>query len=210
MCGFSTPPSRRQLLLAGAALPLLVHVGWTSPAAALDGVDVLPRSTWGANLPPTGPLSEELGGDVRFLLVHHTLTPNTDAEGDVVRRLRGIYGYHTGTKGWPDIAYNFLVDRFGRVWEGRAGSLNGPVKGDATGGSQGFALLCCFIGDHTTAAPSAAAQAAMGRLLGALAARYGIDVSPDATTTFVSRGSNRYPAGATVTAQTISGHRDMS
>ena len=204
-------PTRRQLLLAGAAAPLLLHVSRALPAAALEGVDVRPRSTWGGDLLPKGPLYQEAPGDVRFLLVHHTASSNAYTETDVPGLLRGIYGYHTSsTKGWPDIAYNFLVDRFGRVWEGRTGSLDGPVKGDATGGSQGFALLACFLGDHTSQAPSAAAQAAMGRLLGALAGRCGIDVSPGATATFTSRGSSRYPTGTVVTTSTVSGHRDMS
>ncbi len=148
---------------------------------------------------------------MRFLLVHHTASSNAYSEAAVPSLLRGFYDYHTSSaKGWPDIAYNFLVDRYGRVWEGRTGSLNGPVKGDATGGSQGFALLACFIGDHSVQAPTAAAQDAMGRLLRSLAGRYGIDLRPGVTTTFTSRGSSRYPAGTVVTTPTISGHRDMS
>lgn len=197
--------------MAGAAVPLLLRMARAAPAAALDGVDVLARSTWGADLPPKGPLSEEAPGDVRFLLVHHTASSNAYAQADVPRLLRSIYEFHTGSaKGWPDIAYNFLVDRFGRVWEGRTGSLQGPVKPDATGGSQGFTQLGCFLGDHTSEPPTAAAQVAMGRLLAALAARYGIDLTDGATATFVSRGSNRHPAGTVVTTPTISGHRDMS
>ena len=157
MCGPSAPdppgrpgPSRRQVLLAGAAAPLLVRLPRAVPTVALGGVEVQPRSAWGADLMPKGPLAQEAAGDVRFLLVHHTASSNSYAEAGVAGLLRGFYGFHTGEKGWPDIAYNFLVDRFGRVWEGRTGSLDAPVKVDATGGSQGFAQLACFIGDHTT------------------------------------------------------------
>ena len=207
-------PSRRQVLLAGAVAPLLPRLPrlpLSVPTVALGAIDVLPRSAWGAGLPPKGPLSVEAAGDVRFLLVHHTASANDYAEGQVADLLRGFYGFHTSsTKGWPDLAYNFMVDRFGRVWEGRAGSLDGPVKGDATGGSQGFAQLCCFIGDHTREPPSAAALDAMGKLLGALASRHGIDVRPGTKATFVSRGSNLHPAGKSVTTPTIAGHRDMS
>ena len=125
-------------------------------------------------------------------------------------QLRSFYGYHVGPKGWPDIAYNFLVDAYGGVWEGRAGSLHSPVKGDATGGSQGFAQLACFIGDHQTAPPTAAAQSAMVQLLAHLASTYRISTAPGATASFISRGSNRWPAGKHVVARTISGHREMS
>ena len=66
---------------------------------------------------------------------------------------------HTGaSKGWPDVAYNFFIDRHGTVWEGRAASLEGPVMPDATGGSQGFAQLCCFVGDHTAEAHAGGPQ----------------------------------------------------
>ncbi len=207
MCG----SSRRQVLLAGAAVPLLARLPRALPAVALAGVAVQPRAAWGADLLPKGPLPEEAAGDVRFLLVHHTASANGYAQAEVPGLLRGFYGFHTGAaKGWPDIAYSFLVDRFGQVWEGRTGSLDGPVKVDATGGSQGFAQLGCFIGDHTSEPPTPAALDAMGRLLGALARRYGIDVRPGTTATFVSRGSNLHPAGTQVTTPTIAGHRDMS
>ncbi|MEJ7765748.1 MAG: N-acetylmuramoyl-L-alanine amidase [Acidimicrobiales bacterium] len=203
-------PSRRQLILAGAALPVLPLLPRPVGAVVLNGLDIQPRSAWGGDLKPKGALSEEAPGDVRFLLVHHTASPNTYAQGSVAGTLRGFYNFHTGEKGWPDIAYNFLVDRFGRVWEGRTGSLDGPVKGDATGGSQGFALLACFIGDHTTEPPSGPALDAMGKLLGALGRRHSLDLRPGAAATFTSRGSNRHPAGKKVTTPTIAGHRDMS
>ncbi len=206
MCG----PTRRQVLLAAAALPVLPRLSRSVPSVALGGVEVRPRDVWGAGLKPTKPLSEEAAGDVRFLLVHHTASGNGYAKAEVPRLLQGFYALHTGDRSWGDIAYNFLIDRFGQVWEGRTGSLKGPVKADATGGSQGFAQLACFIGDHTTQPPSAEALDAMGKLLGALAGRYGIDVSPPATATFVSRGSNLHPAGKKVTTPTIAAHREMS
>ena len=171
---------------------------------------VRPRDSWASGLPPRGPLGEERAGDVRFLLVHHTAGSNSYRPSDVPAILRGIHRSHTAEKGWADVAYNFFVDRHGGIWEGRAGSLRGPVKGDATGGSQGFAQLCCFVGDHGTDAPTQGAQRAMVALLAWLAGRYGIDPSPGARTSFVSRGSNRWPAGRTVVTTTIAGHRDMS
>jgi hypothetical protein len=152
----------------------------------------------------------EAPGDVRFLLVHHSAGPNEYAASDVPGILRGIYDFHTGTKAWPDVAYNFFVDRYGGVWEGRTGSLGAPIRGDATGGSQGFAQLCCLLGTFTDAPPTAEAHTALVGLLARLADTYGVDTAPGATTTFVSRGSNRWPAGTAVTAATLAGHRDMS
>lgn len=177
------------------------------PAVARPRIE--PRSAWAAGLAPQGRLSVEKPGDVRFLLVHHSQTP-PDSRADIPGRLAGMYRYHTSSKGWPDIAYNFLVDPYGRIWEGRAGSLTRPVMGDATGGSQGFALLCCFIGDHTTQPPTSAAMRSMTQLLAWLADTYRIDLDAGRAIRFVSRGSTKWPRGRRVVTEPIAAHRDMS
>jgi len=173
-------------------------------------LEVVPRSDWGPDLPVVGTLAEEALGDVRFLLVHHTASSNDYGPEATVGYLRSFYDLHTGENGWADVAYNFFVDRHGIVYEARTGSLHGPVKGDATGGSQGFALLCCFVGDHSVEPPTLAAHTSMIRLLAWLADRYQIETAPGSTATFVSRGSNVYPTGTAVSTPTIAGHRDMS
>lgn len=204
--------TRRAFLLggAGAVAAHLLPALLARPVLAATLGDVRPRADWADGLAPRGPLDVEAPGDVRFLLVHHSASANTYGPGDMPGILRSFYHHHTGTKGWPDLAYNFLVDRYGTVWEGRAGSLEDPVKGDATGGSQGFALLACLVGDHTSEPPTSEAVEALARLLAGLAARYGIDPSPGARASFVSRGSSRHPRGARVETATIAGHRDMS
>jgi hypothetical protein len=191
------------------AVPLAVLGDGAAAAGTPRGVGVRPRSDWARGLPVVGPLRRERPGDVRVLIVHHTASPNGYAPGDVVDLLRAFHAMHTGPeRGWPDVAYNFFVDRYGAVWEGRFGSLAGPVRPDTTGGSQGFAQTCCFVGDHTVDPPTPDARRAMTLLLAGLAQRYGVRAG--GTATFVSRGSNRWPAGATVTTPTIAGHRDMS
>lgn len=211
---------RRFLALAGmgAAAGILVPGAVLGPAAAQsDGRRIAedhlihPRDVWGADLPPKGDMLVEAREDVRFLVVHHSASPNDYKPEESVRYLRSFYRYHTSPeKGWPDIAYNFLVDRYGQVFEGRQGSIDSPVRGDATGGSQGFALLTCFIGDHSEVAPSDEAQAAMVALLAWLGGAYQIDTNPGATVEFVSRGSDLHPEGKLVATPTITGHRTMS
>lgn len=171
---------------------------------------IQPREAWAQGLQPTGPLLSEADGDVRFLLIHHSATPNDDPVDQIPARIRSFYSYHTGTKGWPDVAYNFFVDNYGGLWEGRQGSLTSPIQGDATGGSQGFAQLVCFIGDYSAISPSTAALDAAAQLLAWLASKYSIDLHPGAAVSFVSRGSSLWPAGAEVTTDTVAGHRDMS
>ncbi len=188
-------------------LPLIGKTALDPRMASADVV-IRPRDEWAQGRDPIGPILPE--EDVRFLLVHHTAGSNEYGQNDVPAQLRAIYDQHTTVKGWPDIAYNYLIDRFGTIWEGRQGSRDGPIRGDATGGSQGFALLCCFLGHHSENAPTDAAQTAMVELLASLAIRYDIPVGPDATTSFISRGSNLWPEGAEVTTPTIAGHRQMS
>lgn len=222
MCG--DDPTRRELL-AGAALVAggLLTGGLTSAARAgaeprplpvvapvevAPGLAIAPRDAWGVDLPPTGPLTTD---EIRFLLVHHTASSNRLPAGGAAEVIRGVYRFHTGpAKRWPDVCYGFFVDPDGGVWEGRAGSLLGPVRADATGGSQGFAQLVCLIGDFTDVLPTPAATASLVRLLGWLAGRFGLDTEPGATATFTSRGSQRWPAGAEVTTPTIAPHRAMS
>ena len=89
--------------------------------------------------------------------------------------------------------------------------MTGPVVADATGGSQGFAQLICLLGDFTIAAADGRRADVAGERAGvAQSDRYAIDIGAGATTSFISRGSQRWPAGTPVTTNTIAGHRDMS
>jgi hypothetical protein len=221
MCEVCRPTSfdRRRFLASGLlGVVGALTIGHQRPAGAAvprgaqvvaPGLAIHPRDEWGADLPPRGPLPAE--PDTRLLLVHHTAGSTQHTAEQVPELIRQIYRFHTGPdRGWNDACYNFVIDRYGGVWEARAGSLAGPVMADATGGSQGFAQLVCLIGDFTATTPSPEAVDALVLTLAWLADRHGLDTSSGATTTFTSRGSNRWPAGASVTARIISGHRDMS
>lgn len=212
--------SRRRFLsltAAGMTAGLLLPSSLVRVRAQTNGIPIgpdhliRPRDVWGVDLPPKDDMLAEAPEDVRFLLVHHSSSPNDYSTEESIGYLRSFYRYHTSDeKAWPDIAYNFLVDRWGQIFEGRQGSIASPVRGDATGGSQGFALLACFIGDHSDVAPTEEAQAAMVALLAWLGVTYRIDTRPGATAEFVSRGSNLHPEGKLVVTPTITGHRTMS
>lgn len=226
--GFAGPGAvgfSRRVLLAGAVIgavgtagAVLAEPTLARPALRLQlptvavtpGLEIVTRDGWATNRPPRGEIQVE--ADVRFLLVHHTAEPGNDyGPGDAPALLRGMYDYHTSSaKGWPDIAYNFLIDQFGIVYEGRSGSLAQASVPDATGGSQGFSQLACFIGNLDVQAPTDAAVDSMDRVLAYLADRHRVDITPGAMTTFISRGSNRHPRGSAVHTKTVAGHRDMS
>lgn len=79
--------------------------------------------------------------EVKKIIIHHTAT--TDDLDDPEEAIRAIYYYHSMTRGWGDIGYNYLIDKDGNVYEGRYGG-DGVVGGHAAGyntGSVGIALL---------------------------------------------------------------------
>jgi hypothetical protein len=195
-------------IAAGSASTATVRAAVPAVPAfpVLPGLAIYPRDAWGANLPPTGPIEKETP---QFLLVHHTASSNSYSSAAGL--IQATYAFHTSAaKGWNDVCYEFFIGRDGDVWEGRAGALAGPVVADATGGSQGFAQLICLLGDFTSELPTAAAQASLVKVLAWQSDRYAIDIGPGATTSFISRGSQRWPKGKPVSTPTIAGHRDMS
>jgi uncharacterized protein with LGFP repeats len=211
--------SRRAVIGAMVGAPLLLgartngarpapKIAIGEPVPVAPGLFIQPRDAWArGDMPPLGPMAPE---DVKFLIVHHTATGNTYGPEQSAEMVRGVYHAQTTEKGWPDTCYNFLIDRFGGVWEGRAGSLAGPVTVDATGGSQGFAQLVCLIGDFTSVMPTNETLASLQKTLAWLAGRSGVSTDPAARVSFTSRGSNKWPAGTAITTPTIVGHREMS
>lgn len=208
----------RRVVIAGALAGVLATVvpreavraaAPPMPLSVARGLSIMPRDAWGSTLPPKPGLASE--PDVRFLLLHHTAGATTYSASGVPSQIQQIYRFHTSReKRWADVCYNFFVDRFGGVWEGRAGSISGAVMADATGGSQGFAQLVCLLGNFDTSSPSAAMMESCANVLAWLTRRYAIEPDQSKMVTFISRGSNRWKAGTSVVARPISGHRDMS
>lgn len=189
-----------------------------SAGAAATQPSVLPRSSytskgWKSSNPGCAGGPATASGGIKFAVVHHTVNSNTYAASDVPAMLASIYEYHTGTNGWCDTGYNFIVDRFGRTWEGRSGGITKAiVGGHAQGfntGSVGVSLLGQFEpgASPTAATPSAAMVTAASKLIGWKLGMYGID--PTGTVSVTSGGSNKWPAGTVVKLNRVIGHRDV-
>ncbi|QWZ06768.1 VCBS repeat-containing protein [Nocardioides panacis] len=121
------------------------------------------RAQWGADERMRDSSSLHYG-EVHAGFVHHTVNANNYTAAQVPAIIRGIYAYHTQSRGWSDVGYNFLVDRFGRIWEGRYGGVDRPVVGAHTLGYNDDAFAMSAIGNYETAQPSAAVLDAYGRL----------------------------------------------
>lgn len=93
---------------------------------------IQPRSAWGAD--ESIMMWDEEYADFEGVIVHHTAGSNTYTQSEVASVIRGIYRYHAITRGWGDIGYNVLIDRFGGRWEGRSGTLESSATQMVVGG----------------------------------------------------------------------------
>lgn len=110
-------------------------------------------------------------------VVHHTAgsneyTPGGDSAGGIVR---SIYEYHTRTLGWCDIAYNAMVDKYGQVFEGRAGGMTRPVEGAHTGGFNHNTWGVAMLGNFDAVPPTPIQLRTTARLLGWVLGQSGVD-----------------------------------
>jgi hypothetical protein len=181
----------------------------TAAAPAVAQPAIVTRAQWGADESLRGDFAG-YGTTIKAAFVHHTTGSSNYASGDVPAMIRAIYAYHTQTLGWSDIGYNFIVDRFGRLYEGRWGGMDQPVIGAHTGGFNTDTVGVAALGDYDTNAVPAAVVNGFGQILGWKLGLYGRD--PYGSTTLTSGGgsTSRYPAGQVVQFNVVSGHRDAS
>ncbi|BEL12231.1 hypothetical protein Q0Z83_104220 [Actinoplanes sichuanensis] len=148
----------------------------------------------------------EYTGAVHIVFVHHTATGNGYDCTESASIVRGIERFHVKSKGWNDIGYNFLVDKCGRIFEGRGGGVHRSVLGAHTLGFNANASAVAVIGDYRSTAIPTAARASVAQLA---AYKLGAWSNPPlGRVGLVSGGSDRFPAGRTALLNRISGHRD--
>jgi uncharacterized protein with LGFP repeats len=169
---------------------------------------IINRAAWGADEAMRCP-NPQYDKVVRAGIVHHTAGSNEYAPQDSAGIIRSIYEYHTRTLGWCDIAYNAMVDKYGQVFEGRAGGIDKPVEGAHTGGFNRDTWGVAMLGNFDQVPPTPIQVRNTGRLLGW---RLGLDhVDPRGTVVLASDGSSfsKFPFGATPALPTIFTHRDV-
>jgi hypothetical protein len=177
----------------------LARQSQTSPAIVL-------RDEWGAAVvPPRAPASY---GDVQLAFVHHTVTRNHYTPEESAGIVLGIARYHRDSNRWNDVGYNFLVDKYGQVFEGRAGGVDQPVIGAQAQGYNSVSTGIACLGDFTAIAASPAAMEALARLLAWKLGVHGTPAEGDVTVISAGGPTSRYRVGDPVVFERISGHRD--
>ncbi len=173
-------------------------VGAAAPGAAAAAAarpTIYSRAQWGAD--ESIRRADPSYGQVQVAFVHHTDSSNTYSAAQVPAIIRGIYAFHVKGRGWNDIGYNFLVDRFGRLWEGRYGGTTKAVIGAHTLNYNSWSFGISAIGNFTSTTPPAAMTSSISRLIAWKLTIHGIQM----------------PASATINGKSfwrVSGHRDAN
>ena len=207
----ASPAPVAQPAAASVAAPATVPV--VAPAATTANglpVAVTTRAEWGAN-------ASYMSWDPEYaraghVVVHHTAGTNSYSAGQSASIVRGIYYYHAVVLDWGDIGYNFLVDKFGTVFEGRSGSVAAPAGRMSIGahargvntGTMGISMM----GDYSTVSPSDAQLSSVGKMAGWFLKRAGISDATGWAGLHVWT-TERYQAGSTISMPRILGHRDV-
>ncbi|MFC7495738.1 MULTISPECIES: N-acetylmuramoyl-L-alanine amidase [unclassified Nocardioides] len=168
---------------------------------------MLTRRKWGAD-ESWRSSKPQYNSTLQQVHVHHSASGNDYSQADVPALLRGFYRYHTKSLRWSDIGYNFLVDKWGRIWVGRYGGPRKLVRGAHTLGFNATSTGVCVIGNYDAVGPTPEIVSAVASIAAWKIAPYGLD--PLGAATVTSEGSDKFRARRTVSLPVIDGHRDTN
>ena len=182
-----------------------------APSARADAGLAMPkiysRAAWGANESKMS-WAPSYATSVKAITLHHTVNANNYTREQVPGMLRSIYQFHAVSNGWGDVGYNVIVDRFGRLWEGRSGGLTRAVGGAHAGGFNYSTAGISMLGNFSTAAVPAPMREAVARYAAWKLSLYGVD--PTGTTTLTGGQNSKYKNIVTVRVPTVFPHRTTS
>jgi hypothetical protein len=166
-----------------------------SVAEASTQPSIISRAQWGAQAPRS---AATYASGVNMTVIHHTAGSNSYTRDQAAGRVRGYQNYHRNTLGWKDIGYNALIDRYGRIYEGREGGLSRPVIGAHAANYNTASFGVSVMGNFSSVDAPQASYEALVRIISWKASIHGFD--PLGTTSRTYNGNR---------LRTVSGHRDM-
>lgn len=141
------------------------------------------------------------------IIIHHTADDNTGimtwGKEAAIATMQAIYKYHALTKWRGDIGYNFVIDPFGNVYEGRAGWPG--VVGAQTAWNNTPSVGISLMWNFNVNEPTDVALKSLLALTTALAKKY--KINPKATVSYF-KPSTENPYLKAYTNYTIAGHTD--
>ncbi|HEV2813275.1 MAG TPA: peptidoglycan recognition protein [Solirubrobacteraceae bacterium] len=171
-----------------------------------DAPAIVPRSEWEGN--QCRPRDAPRYGEVHMAFVHHTVTANEYGPEDSREMVLGICRFHRNSNGWDDVGYNFLVDKYGQIFEGRAVWIDQAIVGAQAQGYNSVSTGIANLGNYQDVPQTDAALDAMARLLAWKLPLHGAPVEGQVTVVSAGGSSNKFASGHAVTFERISGHRD--
>ncbi|HSK97460.1 MAG TPA: peptidoglycan recognition protein [Euzebyales bacterium] len=194
----------------GDALRAAWHGAGPAAAQAADGRPaIVTRARWGADetLRKGAPAAAERA---RYGVLHHTVGSNSYSAAEAPAVVRGIYAYHTRSRGWSDIGYNFLVDRFGTIYEGRHGGIDRAVIGAHALGFNTGGIGVAMLGSFDATAVPRATRDAVADLFAWKFSVHGINARGSVSVTSTCSGAScKHARGTVVKLPTLFGHRDV-
>lgn len=184
----------------GTVIPAALNSTGTVFDTGYSGLKINTRKAWGADESKMTwtPKANKIQGAV----IHHTESSNNYTQDQVAQQIRNIYGYHAVTLGWGDIGYNVIVDKFGGVWEGRAGGLTNQIHAAHAGSANSATFGITVMGSFMDAAPIAAAQDSVAKTIAWKLQLHGIN-SVDGNISVL------HQSGKYVSVPVVSAHRDV-
>ena len=164
------------------------------------------RRQWGASKCP--PREAPDYGTVKAVHVHHTVSLNDYAPEEGPAIVLSVCRYHRNSNGWNDVGYNALVDKYGVLYEGRAGGLDQAVVGAQAQGFNDETAGIASIGDHTSVEATPETLSALATYIRWKLSVHGQPLSGPVTMSSSGGSATKYPAGRRVTLERVIGHRD--
>ncbi|TVQ87015.1 MAG: T9SS C-terminal target domain-containing protein [Bacteroidetes bacterium] len=173
--------------------------------SSLEFPEIVRRSSWcltNACLNPTYTINYI---EATHTLIHYGAVPNDYSDGAAV--VRSYWDYHVNTLGWFDIGYNYLVDKFGNLFEGRH-NPNLPlldVRAAHAGPSNAVSIGVNFLG-NTNAPALYPTEVQLGKNVELLAWWYDYkEFDPTSIADIILQD----PSGEIQPRYRISGHMDV-
>lgn len=140
---------------------------------------IVSRAGWGANESwrgiNRGCLTPRIDDTVQAAIVHHTAGSNSYSAAQSASVVRGVYAYHTKSQGWCDVGYNFLVDKYGTIFEGRFGGIDKPVHGAHATSWNTDTVGVSMMGNYDTTRPGKATLESVAKVIAWKFATYNRD-----------------------------------
>lgn len=203
----TTSESRSDVRLASSGggtgvtriLPATVTPGTGAPT-------FITREEWNADTVDTSRLS--YAKELKAICIHHTGGSNTYTAAQSPQVVRGMFTYHTKTLGWADLGYNVVVDKYGQIFEGRAGGLHRNVAGAHARGFNTGSCGISVMGDYMDIpVPTAALNAIATVAAWKLASTFTQDVYGTETWTVTTSNVKR---SGTFSMPHLFAHRDVN